>query len=70
MEGQRSKNLVLSEWEFRVQKGVNQFMINNCMKKKSDAIFKNNETLSSNSISPLSRRQSSASLLSELKYHI
>jgi hypothetical protein len=35
MEGQRGKNLVLSEWEFRVQKGVNQFIINDCMKKKA-----------------------------------
>jgi hypothetical protein len=70
MEGQRGKSVVLSEWEFRVPKKDQSVHEEWLHEEKGNAILKNDETLSSNTTSPLSRPQSAATLLSELKSHI
>ena len=66
----KCKNFVLSQREFRVPKRGQSVYEEWLHEEKDNAIFKNDETLSSNTTSPPSRPQSSATLLSELKSHI
>jgi hypothetical protein len=65
----RQKKLMLSQVGVQSSK-KGSISYEDCLhKEKDNAIFKNNGTHSSNTTPPL-RRQSSATLLSELKSHI
>jgi len=66
----KGKNFVLSQREFRFPKRGQSVYEEWLHEEKGNAIFKNDETLSSNTTSPPRRPQSSATLLSELKSHM